>query len=137
MSEKNDKPEVVETEPQEQAATDWREAFDHAVNAAREAFSAAAEATAEVLRQGSKLADQTLTEAQRTVVVTLDAETITALDKLVSAGMHKNRAEAIRHLLRQGVQASGDVLARIDQVEAEIENLRKKMRDIPIEGAAA
>ena len=137
MTQETREPEVVESTPEESAAADWKEAFEHAVKAAKEAFNAAAEATAEMLRQGSKLAEQTMSEAQRTIVVTLDEETIKALDKMVLAGVHKSRSEAIRHLLRQGVKASGDLLARIDQVEAQIEELRSRMRDIPLEGATA
>jgi Arc/MetJ-type ribon-helix-helix transcriptional regulator len=114
--------------------TDWREAFEHAAKAAREAFSAAADATAEMLRQGTRLAEQTVTEAHRTVVVTLDSKTVEIVDKLVAAGVHKSRQEAIRHLIQQGLKASGDLLARIDKVEAEIDALRSKMRGIPIEG---
>ncbi len=135
MNKETQEPEVVESTPAEAtAAADWRDAFEHAVKATREAFNAAAEATAEVLRQGGKLAEQTMGEAQRTVVVTLDGETVQALDKIVSAGVHKSRADAIRHLLRQGLKASGDLLARIDQVESQIDELRNKMREIPLEG---
>jgi Arc/MetJ-type ribon-helix-helix transcriptional regulator len=126
--------EVTEPTPQESTArADWQAAFDHAVKAAREAFNAAAEATAEILRQGGKLAEQTMDEAQRTIVVTLDDETIKALDKMVAARVYKTRAEAIRGLIDEGLRASGDLLARIDEVEAQIADLRAKMREIPLE----
>jgi Arc/MetJ-type ribon-helix-helix transcriptional regulator len=129
-----EKDQVVEDKtPEEQGESDWREAFDHASKAAREAFNAAAEATSEILRQGGKLAEQTITEAHRTFFVTLDSQATEAVEKMVSAGIHKNRAEAIRQLINQGIKASGDVLARIDKVEAQIEELRSKMREIPIE----
>ena len=72
-------------------------------------------------------------EAQRTIVVTLDESTVKSLDKMVAAGVYKTRAEAIRALVRQGLDVSGDLLARIDQVEAQISDLRTKMRDIPLE----
>ena len=135
MSKETKKPEVEESTPEVTgAAADWRDAFDHAVRAAREAFNAAAEATTEMLRQGGKLAEQTMTEAQRTMVVTLDEDTFKTLDKMVTAGIHKNRGEAARHLLKRGFEASGDLLARIDKVEAQIDELRTKMREIPLEG---
>ena len=86
-NQEKDAPEVIE------ASADWKEAFDHAAKAARAAFNAAAEATAEMLRQGGKLAEQTVSEAHRTIVVTLDEETYQALDKMVSAGIHKNRGD--------------------------------------------
>lgn len=130
-NQENDAPEVTN------ASADWREAFDHASKAARAAFNAAAEATAEMLRQGGKLAEQTVSEAHRTLVVTLDEETFQALDKMVSAGIHKSRGEAARHLLQQGMKASGDLLARIDKVESKIDALRAQMREIPLEGADA
>ena len=135
MSKEKEQPEVKEsTPPAAGPAGDWRDAFDHAVKAAREAFNAAAEATTEMLRQGGKLAEQTVTEAQRTLVVTLDEETFQTLEKMVAAGVQKNRAEAIRFLLKRGLDASGDLLARIDKVEAQIDELRSKMREIPLEG---
>jgi len=137
MTQEVHEPEVVEPTPASGAAADWREAFEHAVNAAREAFNATAKTTTEMVRQSGKLAGQSISEAQRTIVVSLDEETIEALDKMVSAGVHKSRAEAIRHLLRQGVKASGDLLARIDQVEQQIKELRSRMREIPIEGTEA
>lgn len=126
--------DVEEGAPEVTEAGDWRDGFEHAIKAAREAFSAAAEATTEVLRHGGKLAEQTMSEAQRTVVVTLDEETFTALGKMVAAGLHKSRAEAVRHLLAVGIRASGDLLSRIDKVESQIEELRAKMREIPLEG---
>ncbi len=132
---KNKQSDVEERAPEVSEVTDWRDGFEHAIKAAREAFSAAAEATTEVLRHGGKLAEQTMSEAQRTIVVTLDDETFKALDKMVMAGVHKSRAEAVRHLLGLGMKASGDLLSRIDKVEAEIEQLRTKMREIPLEGA--
>jgi Arc/MetJ-type ribon-helix-helix transcriptional regulator len=134
MTDEKREPEVTEPTPKESTGrTEWQEAFDHAIKAAREAFSAAAEATSEILRQGGKLAEQTVDEAQRTVVVTLHEETIKSLDKMVAAGVYKTRAEAIRGLIHQGLEASGDLLARIDQVEAQITELRAKMREIPLQ----
>jgi Arc/MetJ-type ribon-helix-helix transcriptional regulator len=134
MTNEKREPEVTEPTPKESAArTEWQEAFDHAIKAAREAFSAAAEATSEILRQGGKLAEQTVDEAQRTVVVTLDDGTIRSLDKMVAANVYKTRAEAIRALIHQGLEMSGDLLARIDQVEGQIAELRAKMREIPLE----
>jgi Arc/MetJ-type ribon-helix-helix transcriptional regulator len=134
MTSEQHEPEVTESSPNEMTAkADWQDAFDHAVKAAREAFNAAAEATAEILRQGGKLAEQTVDEAQRTIVVTLGEETIKSLDKMVAAGVYKTRAEAIRALIHQGLDASGDLLARIDQVESQIADLRAKMREIPLE----
>jgi Arc/MetJ-type ribon-helix-helix transcriptional regulator len=133
----NEKPEQEVTEPTPKETTaraDWQAAFDHAMKAAREAFNAAAEAAGEILRQGGKLAEQTMDEAQRTLVVTLDDETVKALDKMVAAGVYKTRAEAIRGLTREGLRVSGDLLARIDEVEAQIADLRAKMREIPLEG---
>lgn len=134
MTDEKREPEVSEPTPRESTArTEWQEAFDHAIKAAREAFSAAAEATSEILRQGGKLAEQTVDEAQRTVVVTLDEGTIKSLDKMVAANVYKTRAEAIRSLIHQGLEVSGDLLARIDQVEGQIAELRAKMREIPLE----
>lgn len=134
MTKETQEPEVTEPSPKESGVrTEWQEAFEHAVKAAREAFNAAAEATSEILRQGGKLAEQTMDEAQRTIVITLEEETIKSLDKMVTAGLYKTRAEAIRALIRQGLNVSGDLLARIDQVEAQITELRTKMRDIPLE----
>lgn len=126
--------EVVEKTPAN-AGADWKEAFEHAVKAAREAFNAAAEATAEMLRQGGKLAEHTVGEAQRTMVVALDEQTLQTLDKMVAAGLYKTRGEALRYLIQRGIESSGDLMARIEQVESQINELRAKMREIPLEGA--
>jgi hypothetical protein len=131
------KPEVEEVTTEECCeSSEWKEAFEHAVKATREAFTAAAEATAELLRQGGKLAEQTMGEAQRTLIVSVDAEITEVLDKMVAAGVHKSRGEAARHLIKQGITASGDMLARIDKVQTQIDELRDKMREIPLEGEA-
>jgi Arc/MetJ-type ribon-helix-helix transcriptional regulator len=135
MSQETGVPEVVERTPIEAgAAADWNEALEHAIKAAREAFNASAVAASEVLRQGGKLVGRTVGDAQRTVCVTLDKEALETLDKMVSAGIQKSRADAVRYLLRRGLQASGDLLAKIDKVEQEIQGLREKMREIPLEG---
>jgi len=134
MPKEKEKPEVEEATTEESyASSEWKEAFEHAVKATREAFSAAAEATAELLHQGGKLAEQTMGEAQRTLIVSVDADITTVLDKMVAAGVHKNRGDAVRHLLKQGITASGDVIARIDKVQTQIDELRDKMREIPLE----
>ena len=135
MTKDTGEPKVVESTSQEASChSDWEVAFEDAVKAAREAFNASAGATAELLRHGGKLVGQTMGEAQRTLVITLDEATIRSLDKMVSAGVHKNRGDAIRFLLNRGMDASGDLLARIDKVEKQIDGLRTKMREIPLEG---
>jgi Arc/MetJ-type ribon-helix-helix transcriptional regulator len=134
MTKDTGEPKAVESTPEKASFhSDWEVAFEEAVKAAREAFNASAAATAELLRHGGKLVGQTMGEAQRTLVITLDEETISSLDKMVSAGVHKNRGDAIRFLLNRGMEASGDLLARIDKVEKRIDALRTKMREIPLE----
>ncbi|MBC8446037.1 MAG: hypothetical protein H8D74_02435 [Chloroflexi bacterium] len=135
MTKDTGEPKTVESTAEKAPChSDWEVAFEEAVKAAREAFGASAAATAELLRHGGKLVGQTMGEAQRTLVITLDEETISSLDKMVSAGVHKNRGGAIRFLLNRGMEASGDLLARINKVEKQIEALRTKMREIPLEG---
>lgn len=124
-------PEVVEGTPSQ---VDWNEALEQAVRATREALKASAVAAGQALRQGGKLVGQAAADVQRTIVVTVDEQMLKAVDNLVLAGVHKNRASAIRYLLRQGLKASGDLLAKIDKVEQEISELREKMREIPLEG---
>ncbi len=138
MTKKKEKVKVEEVTAEEEcyASSEWKEAFEHAVKATREAFTAAAEATAELLHQGGKLAEQTMGEAQRTLIVSVDADITNVLDKMVAAGVHQNRGDAVRHLLKQGITASGDVIARIDKVQTQIDELRDKMREIPLEDEA-
>lgn len=124
-------PEVVEGTPSQ---VDWNEALEQAVRATREALKASAVAAGQALRQGGKLVGQAAGDVQRTIVVTVDEQMLKAVDNLVLAGVHKNRADAIRYLLRQGLKASGDLLAKIEKVEQEISELRQKMREIPLEG---
>lgn len=139
MSEKTDKEKVVEEveAARSEVMADLREAFDHALKAAREAFNASASVTGELLRQGGKLAEQRMDEAQRTLVITLDGEMHDAIGKLVTAGVFKTRSEAVQFLLAQGLGAAGDLVSKVDKVEADIEGLRAKMREIPLEGAEA
>lgn len=124
-------PEVVEGTPSQ---VDWNEALEQAVRATREALKASAVAAGQALRQGGKLVGQAAGDVQRTIVVTVDEQMLKAVDNLVLAGVHKNRADAIRYLLCQGLKASGDLLAKIEKVEQEISELRQKMREIPLEG---
>lgn len=124
-------PEVVEGTPSQ---VDWNEALEQAVRATREALKASAVAAGRALRQGGKLVGQAAGDVQRTIVVTVDEQMLKAVDNLVLAGVHKNRADAIRYLLRQGLKASGDLLTKIEKVEQEISELRQKMREIPLEG---
>lgn len=124
-------PEVVEGTASQ---VDWNEALEQAVRATREALKASAVAAGQALRQGGKLVGQAAGDVQRTIVVTVDEQMLKAVDNLVLAGVHKNRADAIRYLLRQGLKASGDLVAKIEKVEQEISELRQKMREIPLEG---
>jgi Arc/MetJ-type ribon-helix-helix transcriptional regulator len=124
-------PEVVEGTPSQ---VDWNEALEQAVRATRDALKASAVAAGQALRQGGKLVGQAAGDVQRTIVVTVDEQMLKAVDNLVLAGVHKNRADAIRYLLRQGLKASGDLVAKIEKVEQEISELRQKMREIPLEG---
>ena len=119
MSEENRTPEQ----------TEWREAFENAIAAAREAFVAGAEAAGKAIKEGSKIAEKTVEDAQRTVVISLENDTIAQVDKMVKAGTHKTRSDALRHLISLGIKTSEDLFSRTDEVEAQVTKLKDQFKE--------
>ena len=64
------------------------------------------------------------------LAVRLSPEAQEKLEKLVQAGVFRNRAEAASYLIDEGIKAQEALFERVEQKLAEIERLRAELRDI-------
>ncbi len=63
-----------------------------------------------------------------TVLIRLGEAASDSLDKLVTAGVFKSRAEAAAFLIDEGIKAQGTLFQRIEERMSEIERLREELR---------
>lgn len=63
-----------------------------------------------------------------TVLIRLGEAASDSLDKLVTAGVFKSRAEAAAFLIDEGINAQGTLFQRIEERMSEIERLREELR---------
>lgn len=64
------------------------------------------------------------------LAVKLSPEAQEKLEKLVQAGVFRNRAEAASYLIDEGIKAQAALFERVEQKLAEIERLRAELRGI-------
>jgi len=63
------------------------------------------------------------------LVVRVDKETLSKLDLLVAGGVCKSRVAAAEYLLDQGVERSEAMLARINEVKGQIDDIKHDLAD--------
>ncbi|MFN0125014.1 MAG: hypothetical protein ACKV2V_31300 [Blastocatellia bacterium] len=76
----------------------------------------------------NKAVERALNVRDTTVLIRLGEASSDALDKLVTAGVFKGRAEAATFLVDEGIKAQAAIFARIDEKMSEIERLREELR---------
>jgi hypothetical protein len=62
------------------------------------------------------------------VVMKLEPDTLAILDKIVSAGLAKNRSDAIQKFLDYGLEFRKDIIEKINLTEAEISQLKEQIQ---------
>ena len=63
------------------------------------------------------------------LVVRVDKEMLAKLDLLVAGGVCKSRVEAAQYLLNQGLQSSEAMLARVQGVKGQIDEIKHDLAD--------
>ncbi len=76
----------------------------------------------------NKAVERAMNVRDTTVVVRLSEASSDALDKLVSAGIFKGRADAAAFLIEEGIKAQSALFQRIQEKITEIERLRDELR---------
>jgi len=69
--------------------------------------------------------------SSRVVPVRLDQETLESIDLLVELGVFKSRSEAVRALVKIGIEELNDLAVIVDACEKLFE-LERRLGDIPI-----
>jgi hypothetical protein len=77
----------------------------------------------------TKAVERALNVRDTTVLVRLSDASSDSVDKLVSAGVFKSRAEATSFLVDEGIKAQAAIFERIESKMAEIERLRSELRE--------
>jgi hypothetical protein len=69
------------------------------------------------------------------VIMHLDPETLALLDKIVDAGIAKNRRDAIEKFMKYGLEFRKDIIDKINVTEEEIEHLKQQIQNMSGETA--
>ena len=77
----------------------------------------------------NKAVERAINVKDTTVLVRMSDESSDRLDKLVAAGVFKNRMEAASFLLEEGIKAQAPLFQRIQDKLAEIERIRAELRN--------
>ncbi len=77
----------------------------------------------------NKAVERAINVKDTTVLVRLSDEAADKLDKLVAAGVFKNRMEAASFLLEEGIKAQAPLFQRIQDKLSEIERIRTELRN--------
>ena len=77
----------------------------------------------------NKAVERAINVKDTTVLVRLSDEAADKLDKLVAAGVFKNRMEAASFLLEEGMKAQAPLFQRIQDKLSEIERIRTELRN--------
>jgi hypothetical protein len=76
----------------------------------------------------NKAVERAINVKDTTVLVRMSDEASDKLDRLVAAGVFKNRMEAASFLLEEGIKAQAPLFQRIQDKLAEIERIRAELR---------
>ncbi len=71
-----------------------------------------------------------LQSINQVVVMKLDPETLAVLDKVVAAGLAKNRGDAVQKFMDYGLEFRKDIIEKINLTEAEISHLKEQIQTI-------
>ena len=77
----------------------------------------------------NKAVERAINVKDTTVLTRMSDEASDKLDKLVAAGVFKNRMEAASFLLEEGIKAQAPLFQRIQDKLAEIERIRTELRN--------
>jgi TRAP-type mannitol/chloroaromatic compound transport system substrate-binding protein len=77
----------------------------------------------------NKAVERAINVKDTTVLTRMSDESSDKLDKLVAAGVFKNRMEAASFLLEEGIKAQAPLFQRIQDKLAEIERIRAELRN--------
>jgi len=77
----------------------------------------------------NKAVERAINVKDTTVLTRMSDEASDKLDKLVAAGVFKNRMEAASFLLEEGIKAQSPLFQRIQDKLAEIERIRTELRN--------
>jgi hypothetical protein len=69
-----------------------------------------------------------LQSINQVVVMKLDVETLTLLDKVVNAGLAANRRDAIEKFMQYGLEFRKDIIEKINVTEEEIAHLKQQIQ---------
>ncbi|HWQ36163.1 MAG TPA: hypothetical protein VNQ79_25220 [Blastocatellia bacterium] len=76
----------------------------------------------------NRAVERALNVRDTTVLIRLSDASSDAIDKLVTAGVFKSRAETAAFLIDEGIRAQSALFQRIEDKMAEIERLRDELR---------
>ena len=77
----------------------------------------------------NKAVERAINVKDTTVLLRMSDESSDRLDKLVAAGVFKNRMEAASFLLEEGIKAQAPLFQRIQDKLEEIERIRTELRN--------
>lgn len=77
----------------------------------------------------NKAVERAINVKDTTVLVRMSDESSDKLDRLVAAGVFKNRMEAAAFLLEEGIKAQAPLFQRIQDKLEEIERIRTELRN--------
>jgi hypothetical protein len=76
----------------------------------------------------NKAVEKALNVRDATLLIKLNESVADSIDKLVTSGVFKSRAEAATFLIEEGIKAQGPLFLRIHAKMEEIEKLRDELR---------
>ena len=76
----------------------------------------------------NKAVERALNVRDATVLLRVSESVADSIDRLVTSGVFKSRAEAAAFLVEEGIKAQGPLFARIQAKMEEIEKLRDELR---------
>jgi hypothetical protein len=93
----------------------------------KEAFNAFAKESGNLIKVLGSAVNRSVSDLSHTVIVRFDEDVCRHLDILVDAELVKNRAEAARMLISQGIKAKAETFNKIEQTNEEIVSLRGQL----------
>ena len=82
-----------------------------------------------LLNSLGKVVDQLAEDFSKIMVATIEPDQRSKMDQLVQAGFVENRGEALRFLVKEGINACKETFSRIETTNTEIDHLKKDLED--------